>query len=351
MSPFRLIVSLHHPAALAPYSFFDIGRRARYFDDDRTRDEFIRDGQRWYVPFLESLLAMPPANGMPPPVALAISGLFLDLCEQHGPPILALLEQLGAPPARVEYLATPYYNSLAATRSPGEFQAQVRLQRARMASLAGVEPRILLNTGMAFHEHVLPHAAAAGCPVILVPELSDILPRSRLPHRKDLRGGDPTPANPTREAGLTYLELNPRSLQHSGCDSGYSILTHSAEHPMPPHCTTLSTGHDNQGTPPRAAAWISGHAPYDLSPWLGNNLQLDALDALYPLEQKILGTGRPELVERWRKLQDASYLADMATSAPDPTPPRPGSPYDAYIGFMNILTDLSEQVSGLRPPS
>jgi len=89
----------------------------------------------------------------------------------------------------------------------------------------------------------------------------------------------------------------------------------------------------------------------DLSAWVGNHMQNDALKTLYELEEDVRRNGSPELMEQWRKLQTSDYFYYMCTKwfadgdvhkYFNPYP----SPYEAYTNYMNILDDFSRRVRG-----
>ena len=86
----------------------------------------------------------------------------------------------------------------------------------------------------------------------------------------------------------------------------------------------------------------------DLSAWLGNPLQDNAVAELYKLEAPVKArhaAGDPYILEDWRKLTTSDHLYYMCTkywadgdvhkyfSPYD-------SPYDAYINFMSVLDNM-----------
>lgn len=83
----------------------------------------------------------------------------------------------------------------------------------------------------------------------------------------------------------------------------------------------------------------------DLSAWMGNVMQQEAIAKVHRLEQEILAVNDPELTDMWAKMQTSDHFYWMATKdGPDGSvhtyfTPYP-SPYDAYIYFMNVLADL-----------
>ena len=72
----------------------------------------------------------------------------------------------------------------------------------------------------------------------------------------------------------------------------------------------------------------------DLSTWMGNDMQDDALATLYGCFKKVKASKDEELKRDWRTLQAAENFAAMCSKHAG------GTPYDYYINYMNILTDF-----------
>jgi len=77
----------------------------------------------------------------------------------------------------------------------------------------------------------------------------------------------------------------------------------------------------------------------DLSAWLGNPMQQQAIEALYGLSEKILSSNDWALIEDWRKLQTSDHFYYMCTKwFNDGDIHAYFSPYDSpYIAFMNFM--------------
>lgn len=83
----------------------------------------------------------------------------------------------------------------------------------------------------------------------------------------------------------------------------------------------------------------------DLSAWLGNSMQQEALKQLYSMEADVLSTGDHDLIADWRRLQTSDHAYYMCTKWF-----RDGdvhayfspyeSPYDAFLYYMNVLRDM-----------
>jgi alpha-amylase len=98
---------------------------------------------------------------------------------------------------------------------------------------------------------------------------------------------------------------------------------------------------------PFAVSWADEER--DLSAWLGNELQDDAFDTLYSLSEKLQNISDPELINTWLKLQNSDHFYYMCTKwFSDGNVHKYfnpySSPYDAYINYMNVLSDFIKQI-------
>ncbi|HMB96042.1 MAG TPA: hypothetical protein VKK61_08400, partial [Tepidisphaeraceae bacterium] len=87
----------------------------------------------------------------------------------------------------------------------------------------------------------------------------------------------------------------------------------------------------------------------DLSAWLGNAMQSNALHELYKLEGPLKQKGDKQLLTDWRKLTTSDHFYYMCTKywadgdvhkyfSPYE------SPYDSYINFMNVLDNIQSRL-------
>jgi alpha-amylase len=94
---------------------------------------------------------------------------------------------------------------------------------------------------------------------------------------------------------------------------------------------------------PNTVTWADNER--DLTAWLGNDMQHEAMKHIYSLEDDILRTGDLELIADWRKLQTSDHAYYMCTkwfsdgdvhayfSPYD-------SPYDAFLYYINAVRDV-----------
>ena len=83
----------------------------------------------------------------------------------------------------------------------------------------------------------------------------------------------------------------------------------------------------------------------DLTAWLGNSMQHEAMKHLYSLEADVLRSNDGELISDWRKLQTSDHAYYMCTKwftdgdvhayfSPY------NSPYDAFLYYINAIRDV-----------
>jgi alpha-amylase len=109
--------------------------------------------------------------------------------------------------------------------------------------------------------------------------------------------------------------------------------------------TEAAAAHPPAGTLriPRPVSWADTER--DLSAWLGNAMQSNALHELYKLEPAIKQAGDPHLLADWRKLTTSDHFYYMCTKYFADGDVHKyfnpyESPYDSYINFMNVMDNL-----------
>ena len=94
---------------------------------------------------------------------------------------------------------------------------------------------------------------------------------------------------------------------------------------------------------PEAISWADEER--DTSAWLGNELQNEAFTKLYALEKDVMASKDAHLIADYRKLQESDHFYYMCTKFfsdgavhkyfnPYETP------YEAFINYMNVLSDF-----------
>ena len=88
----------------------------------------------------------------------------------------------------------------------------------------------------------------------------------------------------------------------------------------------------------------------DLTAWLGNTMQQQAITSLYSLESAVLRTEDQALINDWRRLQTSDHFYYMCTKWFNDGDVHAyfspyDSPYEAFVSFINTYHDLTFRLS------
>jgi len=110
---------------------------------------------------------------------------------------------------------------------------------------------------------------------------------------------------------------------------------------------------------PKAAVYVPHPISWadeerDLTAWLGNDLQDDAFNKLYDLEFKVKNTDDEQIQLDWKYLQTSDHFYYMCTKWFSDGDVHKyfnpfNSPYEAYINYMNILSDFIIRLNDMHP--
>lgn len=384
-----LTILAHLPSQLRHYSFFDIGESSAYEDNVHSFERLEQAVADCILPANRILLRRLGEYRGDFRIAVALSGILMDELERFRPDVLDSFKAL-ADTGHVEFIAQPHYHSLSSIASLQEFREQTVLHQGRIKTLFGQTASAFMNTGMIHSNEIALEIEAQGYSVALVGGGSHLLGKRSPNHLyrpaccqklKLLVNNDPMsddvtlrftnrdwpdyPLSPTQythwveqaQAKGEILNLTVDLMRFTGENrTGTGLCEFLDQFPS----MALLHKKSRFETPTQVAQSLvraapiatpvatSGVAPaHDLTPWMGNDMQKDALGALYLLESKIKGAHNPALLRTWRILQISDHFLYMSTRDGAPPVANPyGSPYDAYINFMNVLTDFAEHISG-----
>lgn len=387
-----LYLHVHQPYRVREYSVFDASIDHNYFNDpdafsDHNNEKIFRKvADKSYRPMntlLEKLLATHPDFK----VSLSITGTFIDQALAWAPDVIDSFKRL-VDTGRVEIVAETYYHSLAFFYSRNEFERQVEAHRAKVREIFGVETSVFRNTELAYNDELAQWADAYGFKGILAegwdpvlewrspnyvyrPEgtenISLLLKNYKLSDdlafRFSNRGWEEWPLTVDKYNSWVESSIYDQPLinlfmdyetfgEHQWEDTGIFTFFEDfvARWLQKPENTfyTVSEAidaHKPVGTVsmPQTVTWADSER--DLTAWLGNSMQHEAMRHLYALEGDILRSGDDELISDWRKLQTSDHAYYMCTkwftdgdvhayfSPYD-------SPYDAFLYYINAIRDV-----------
>ena len=94
---------------------------------------------------------------------------------------------------------------------------------------------------------------------------------------------------------------------------------------------------------PNTVTWADTER--DLTAWMGNSMQQEALRYLYSIEDDVMRTGDLELIADWRRLQTSDHVYYMCTKWFNDGDVHAyfspyDSPYDAFLYYINAIRDM-----------
>ncbi len=382
-----LYFQVHQPNRLRLYRFFDIGKDSHYYDDFANRTILRRVAQKCYLPMNALLLDLIEANKGAFKVAFSISGSVLEQFDRYAPEVIESFRKL-AQTGSVEFLSETYYHSLASLASPIEFKNQVLKHKAAIEHYFGVTPKAFRNTELIYSDAIGEMVYDMGFKTMLTegarhilgwkspnfiyscaqaPSLKLLLKNSSLSDdiafRFSDRGWSDWPLT-----GEKYLSWIKASAQNDEIVNLFMDYETFGEHQKAASGIfdfmrafpefVINDGEFEFVTPTQAAkkhrpvgdldvmdpiSWADEER--DVTAWLGNELQNDAFNKLNDQAEKLALLDNEALWSDFGHLQESDHFYYMCTKFfSDGAVHKYFNPYDtpyeAFINYMNVLSDF-----------
>ncbi len=386
---------VHQPHRLRLYRFFDIGKESYYYDDFANRTILRRVAERCYLPANELMLELIKKHKGKFRISFSITASAIEQFEQYAPEVIESFRKL-ADTGCVEFLGETYSHSLSSLISPDEFKEQVKLHSKKIKELFGKSPKIFRNTELIYSDNIGVMAADLGFKAVLTEGAKHVLGWKSPNYLYS------NPANPelklllknfTLSDDIAFRFSNTKWAEWPLTAEKYShwlknILVKDeivnlfmdyetfGEHQ---HISTgifdflkhlpgevIKGGFAEFRTPseickihqpiallnvPFAISWADEER--DTSAWLGNELQNEAFSKLYSIETAVKKTGNQELITDFRRLQESDHFYYMCTKFFSDGAVHKyfnpyGTPYEAFINYMNVLSDFMIRVQNFK---
>lgn len=391
-----LYFQVHQPFRLRLYRFFDMGASHDYYHELNNRALLERIARKCYLPMNTLLQRLVEKEGPDRfSVSFAISGMALEQMELYAPQVLESFQALHATGA-VELVAETYAHSLACLKSRREFELQVRLHLKKLEKLFGARPRTFRNTELVFYDEVAQWVSKLGFEAMLAEgadtllgwrspnflyesaaaplrlllrnyKLSDDIafrfshrdwPEWPLTAEKFARWVRELPADqPLVNLFMDYETFGEHQWEESGIfaffeawvgqmlESGEAVF-------VTPRAVLKELEPQAALSVPAPLSWADSER--DLTAWLGNELQTDAFDSLYALDEAVSTLDEPTLQRDWLRLQTSDHFYYMCTKFFSDGDVHKyfnpfSSPYEAYVTYMNVLSDFTQRVREATP--
>jgi len=386
-----LYLHAHQPWRLRGYTVFDAANTHNYFDTDESDPNsnlqvLKKVAAKSYIPTNRILLKL--LHKYPEfKVNLSITGTLLEQLENWAPEALYSFQELAAT-GRLEIVAETYYHSLAFFYDKDEFERQVNQHAELVQRLFKQIPVIFRNTELAYNNQLAAWAEDKGYKGILAEgwdpvlgwrspnyayrpvgtkNIKLLLKNYRLSDdiafrfgNRDWEGWPLTVekflhwVDGTHHGDVFNLFMDYETFgEHQWEDTGiFDFLEDLPGKWLQKSGNTfysLSEAVDklepkDEVDAPNTITWADTER--DLTAWLGNAMQQDAIASLYDLGSQIIATNDWKLIDDWRRLQASDHFYYMCTkwfSDGDVhayfSPYK--SPYDAFINYMNVYHDLN----------
>ena len=391
---------VHQPYRLRDYTIFDNG--TDYFDEAKNAEICRKVAHKCYLPTNQLLLELIEKHQGKFRVAFSTTGTVLEQFQQYAPAVLDSFQRLAATGC-VEFLSETYYHSLSFLYSRDEFIDQIETHRRLIQELFGQNPRVFRNTELVYNNSLAETIEQIGGFDAIITEGADHILGYRSPNfvyrppncgslkllLKNYRLSDdiafrfsnrhwsewPLKAdkfsswiNTVNGNGFVVnLFIDYETFgEHQWQDTGvFEFMRHLPgeilKHPDNDFKTPSEVAEAYDAVDvvdvPELVSWADTER--DLSAWLGNPMQQNAIEELYKLEQSVkqisdinpvmqkdceMGNHN-DILTSWRRLQTSDHFYYMCTKYFADGDVHKyfnpyESPYDSFINFMNVLDNL-----------
>jgi alpha-amylase len=378
---------VHQPYRLRNYSFFDIGSNHNYFDDLKNKQVLDKVSERCYLPTNKLMLELIKQHEGKFKISYSISGVALEQFATWRPDVLQSFVDL-ANTGCVEFIAETYCHSLAYIFSKDEFKKQVAEHGKLIEKYFNQKPKVFRNTELQYNNELAAFVEEMGYEAIIgegvdrilnhrspnfiykapnVSKIKSLLKNYKLSDDIAFRFSNqaweeyPLTADKfatwvhsiagmgeTINLFMDYETFGEHQWEHSGI---FEFLRFMPEYILKhPDFSFKTVSETAEAYPVRdiydcheLTSWADTER--DLSAWIGNPMQDEAIAKIYQLEELVYGSKDEKMIDDWKKMLTSDHFYYMTTkfwadgdvhkyfSPYD-------SPYDAYIYYMNALSDL-----------
>ncbi len=382
-----LYFQVHQPRRLNDFRFFDIGSGGNWFDEELDRTIIQRVAKECYLPANNLLLKLieryPQIR-----ITFSLSGVIMDQFQTYAPEVLHTFRAL-AKTGAVEFLSETYYHSLACMIPGREFEEQVLKHAEKLYEHIGVRPCAFRNTELIYNDELgarISRLGFAGVIIDGVEKIAGLTSANRVHHHPQdrqfrilarnyslsddigfrfvddgvtltaenylTRLATTPPFDPVVTLGLDYETFGEHRAKETGIfsfleDVLVSMATSKDFKMATASMAMIAIRPYGPLRVPNLISWADRER--DLSAWLGNDMQRDAFDSLLALEYGVKNSGDSVLLEAWQNLQTSDHFYYMSTKKGSDgaihnyfSPYH--SPYEAFINYMNVITDFSARM-------
>lgn len=380
---------VHQPFRLKHYTVFD--KSTDYFDDYKNSAICRKVANKCYLPTNRLLLDLIRKHDGQFKIAFSITGVLLDQFHKYCPEVVSTFDAL-AQTGCVEFLAETYYHSLSYLYSRDEFLEQIEKHSKMIEYMFGCKPRVFRNTELIYNDELAKTIEFTGKFDAIITEGADHILKGRSPNflyrppeceklkllLKNYLLSDDIAFRFSNKAWKEYplfadkfakwvnehngngqvinLFMDYETFgEHQWEDTGIfgflerlpeEVLKNPDNNFMTPSEVIQAYEPIDTVSVPHMISWAD--IERDLSAWLGNAMQSNAIHEVYRLEKMIKKARDERLMTDWRRLQTSDHFYYMCTKYFNDGDVHKyfspyDSPYDSYINYMNVLNNLQKR--------
>ena len=402
MKSIVLYLHMHQPYRVKHYSIFSVDHDHDYWTDkdwytgSNNERIFKKVAEKSYRPMLKQLGKLIETTDKFK-FSLSMTGTFLEQAEEWAPDVIDSIRKL-VKTGRVEIVNETYNHSLSFFVDRDEFEAEVRLHQDRVRELFGVETKVFRNTELAYNNDLAQWAEGFGFKGIIAEGWDKIL-ETRTPNKvyrpdgcnsiklltKNYRLSDDiafrfsnktwnewpltvdkyirwleTAGNqgPVIDLFMDFETFGENVWKDTGIFEFFNDLVLRWSNDSNHNFMTVSEACDSSTSEetismPWTVTWADTER--DLSAWLGNSMQHEALKAIYDLKESVLASKDDDLIADWRRLLTSDHLYYMSTKHLNDGGVHQyfspyDSPFDAFLYFMNAVRDVRGRAEEHKNP-
>jgi alpha-amylase len=383
---------VHQPFRLKRYSFFNVGNDPIYEDDKKNKEILDKVAEKCYLRTNKKMLELIERFNGKFKISYSISGMAIEQFERYRPDVLKSFIDL-ASTGCVEFISETYNHSLSYLFSKSEFKRQVEKHKEKIQQYFNQTPKIFRNTELIYNNELAMFIEKMGYNGIICEGVDHLL-NGRSPNflyrpigtqkikalLKNYKLSDDI-AFRFSDKNWSEFPLTAEKFSnwtHSVAGNGEVINLFMdyetfGEHQWEStgifdfleHLPDFILRHPDFDfkTPSEVIASYPVRGDYDahnfiswadmerdLSAWLSNSLQNEAMRRIYSLEQQVKEKNDQDLLNVWEKLQTSDHFYYMCTKFWSDGDVHKyfspyDSPYDAYIYFMNVFSDFENRLN------
>ena len=370
------LFEIHQPFRLKKYRFYDIGADHYYYDDYANEEILKRNAYQSYIPAAKMLLDMIKASDNAFKVTLSISGVAMEQFEMYCPEFLDCVRELIATGC-CELACETYSHCLSSLKDPDDFRLQTEMQRKNLLDTFGYEAKTFVNTGFIYNDEIGAEVAALGFKGIITEGAKHVL-GWKSPNYVYSAAANKNVGLLFRNQSLSedialrfqqgldasqymsWIEQAPDSEQVYLIAANYDVS--GGFHPASTgifdffKALPINAAQRNirfatpieifENIAPVDTAYV-GHpiswdgADKDVSAWTGNDLQQEALRAIYSISERLHMSNNEILKQDFSYLLSSDHFKFMSTKMGSYVPFSPyDSSFEAFNNYMNIVSDM-----------